>query len=165
MKRTVPAHPHAIAAREDRRAAAIAMGVDEDFIAALVDRFYATIRSDAELGPIFNDRIEDWPKHLGQMNRFWQSILLGAGNFTGNPMMKHLAIPTIGQSHFQHWLTLFYQTLRDIAPTDDAAELVGGRARTIAESLLTGIAIHRDQDSDLARKVDLPDFAPTADHR
>ncbi|MGN6691231.1 MAG: group III truncated hemoglobin [Sphingopyxis sp.] len=162
MKRTVAAHPHAIAARENRRAAAIAMGVDEEFIAALVDRFYAAIRADSELGPIFDERVDDWPAHLAQMNRFWQSILLGAGNFTGNPMVKHLAIPAIGQSHFQRWLRLFYRTLHDIAPTGAAAELIGMRARMIAESLLTGIAIHRDRDPDLARKVDLPDFAPVA---
>ena len=156
MKRTVPAHPHAIAAREDRRAAAIAMGVDDAFIAALVDRFYAAVRADANLGPIFDARIDDWSVHLGQMNRFWQSILLGAGNFTGNPMMKHLAIPVIGEREFAHWLTLFYRTLRDLAPTDEAVALVGGRARMIAESLATGIAIHRDNDPDLARKIELP---------
>lgn len=156
MKRTVPAHPHAIAAREDRRAEALAMGVDEDFIAALVDRFYAAIRADAELGPIFAERIHDWPAHLVQMNRFWQSILLGAGNFTGSPMVKHLAIPTIGQHHFQHWLALFYRTLRDLAPSEDAVALVGAKARMIAESLLTGIVVHRDRDPDLARRMELP---------
>jgi len=162
MKRSVPAHPHAIAARADRRAAAIAMGIDEAFIATLVDRFYAAIRVDAQLGPIFNARIDDWPAHLGQMNHFWQSILLGAGNFTGNPMMKHLAIPAIGQRHFQHWLALFYQTLRDIAPTEGAAELIAARARMIAESLLSGIVIHRDKDPGLAGGIDLPDFAMAA---
>ncbi|MBN8804952.1 MAG: group III truncated hemoglobin [Sphingopyxis terrae] len=156
MKKTVPAHPHAIAAREDRRAAAIAMGVDEAFIATLVDRFYAAIRRDALLGPIFDEHIHDWPAHLAQMNRFWQSILLGAGNFTGNPMAKHLAIPTIGERHFQHWLGLFYATLRDVAPSEGAVALVGARARMIAESLLTGIAVHRDRDPDITRRIVLP---------
>ncbi|PQM28069.1 hypothetical protein CVO77_06005 [Sphingopyxis lindanitolerans] len=155
--RTVQAHPHAIAAREERRAEAIAMGIDEAFIAALVDRFYGAVREDASLGPIFDARIDDWPKHLGQMNRFWQSILLSAGNFTGNPMMKHLAIPTIGQAHFQQWLRLFYQTLHDIAPTPEAISHIGAKARMIAESLLTGIWVHRDRDDPLTRKVELPD--------
>lgn len=154
--KTVPAPPHATAARADRRAAAVAIGVDEAFIERLVDHFYAAVRADAELGPIFDGRIADWPAHLSQMNRFWQSILLGAGNFTGNPMMKHLAIPTIRERHFQRWLGLFYRTLRDLAPTDAAVALVGDRARMIAESLLSGIAIHRDRDPDLARKMELP---------
>src|SRR3546814_10126119 len=70
--KTVQAHPHAIAAREERRAEALAMGIDEPFIADLVDRFYAAVREDAMLGPVFDARVDDWPKHLGQMNRFWQ---------------------------------------------------------------------------------------------
>ena len=155
--RTVQAHPHAIAAREERRAEAYAMGINEAFIAELVDCFYALVREDAMLGPIFNERIDDWPKHLGQMNRFWQTILLSAGNFTGNPMMKHLAIPTIGQEHFQQWLRLFYRTLDDIAPTPEAVRHVGAKARMIAESLLTGIWVHRDRSDPLEKKVELPD--------
>lgn len=155
--RTVQAHPHAIAAREERRAEAYAMGIDEAFIAEMVDRFYASVREDAMLGPIFDERIDDWPKHLGQMNRFWQTILMSAGNFTGNPMMKHLAIPTIGQEHFQQWLRLFYRTLDDIAPTPEAVRHVGAKARMIAESLLTGIWVHRDRSDPLAKKVELPD--------
>ena len=90
------------------------------------------------------------------MNRFWQSVLLSAGNFTGNPMMKHLAIPTIAQEHFQQWLALFYRTLHAIAPTPEAARHIGGKARMIAESLLTGIWVHRDREAPLAKKVELP---------
>ena len=150
------AHPHSLAARERRRGDARTMGIDEAFIAAMVDHFYTAVRADAVLGPIFEPRIDDWPRHLGQMNRFWQSILLSAGNFTGNPMMKHLAIPTIGQEHFQQWLRLFYQTLHDIAPTPEAVAHVGAKARMIAESLLTGIWVHRDRDQALSRKVGLP---------
>ena len=156
----VPAHPHAIAAREARQVEARALGIDEAFIAALVDRFYASVRAHEVLGPIFDARIDDWPTHLGQMNRFWQTILLSAGNFSGNPMMKHLAIPGIGESEFQTWLRLFYQTLHDLAPTPEAIALVGAKARMIAESLLTGIAIHRDRDEQLARNMELPHVQP-----
>ena len=136
--------------------------IDEAGLERVIALFYDRVRGDAELGPIFNERVRDWPAHLQQMNRFWQSILLGAGNFTGNPMMKHLAIPTIGESHFRHWLQLFYRTLDDVAPSEDAVALVGAKARMIAESLLTGIAIHRDRDEDLARKMELPHVQPAA---
>src|SRR3546814_11049327 len=114
------------------------------------------------LGPVFDARVDDWPKHLGHINRFWQSILLSAGNVVGNPMMKHLAIPTIGQEHFQQWLRLFYQTLHDIAPTPEAISHVGAKARMIAESMPTGIWVHRDRDDPLARKGELPDVGPPA---
>lgn len=159
---SVPAHPHAVAAREIRQHEARAMGIDEDFIAALVDQFYTAVRAHDVLGPIFDARIHDWPVHLAQMNRFWQSVLLGAGGFRGSPMMKHLAIPAIGESEFQTWLLLFYRTLHDLAPTPDAVALVGAKARIIAESLLTGIAIHRDHDAELARNMELPHVQPAA---
>lgn len=132
------------------------MGIDDAFIAEMVDRFYASIRLDPMLGPIFEDRIHDWPAHLAQMNRFWQSILLSAGNFTGSPMVKHMTIPVIGESHFRHWLELFYQTLRDIAPTTAATAHIGERARMVAESLLSGIRVHRDRDPDISHKMELP---------
>jgi hemoglobin len=156
MSTAARVHPHSLAARERRRDDARAMGIDEAFIAAMVDHFYAAVRADAELGPIFEPRIADWPRHLGQMNRFWQSILLSAGNFSGNPMVKHLAIPGLDQAHFERWLQLFYATLHAIAPTPEAAGHIGAKARMIAESLLTGNRDHRDRDQALSRKVELP---------
>lgn len=59
-------------------------------------------------------------------------------------MLKHMAIPGIELRHFSHWLDLFYETLREAEPTSDATALVGGRARMIADSLLTGIVMQRD---------------------
>ncbi|MGB3845721.1 MAG: group III truncated hemoglobin [Sphingopyxis sp.] len=156
MSTAARVHPHSLAARERRRDDARAMGIDEAFIAAMVDHFYAAVRADTALGPIFEPRIADWPRHLGQMNRFWQSILLSAGNFSGNPMVKHLAIPGLDQAHFERWLQLFYATLHAIAPTPEAAGHIGAKARMIAESLLTGIWVHRDRDQALSRKVELP---------
>ena len=41
--------------------------IDEAGIARLVHAFYARVRADAELGPIFNDAIEDWPGHLEKL--------------------------------------------------------------------------------------------------
>src|SRR3546814_19813706 len=82
--KTVQAHPHAIAAREERRAEALAMGIDEPFIADLVDRFYAAVRVDAILGPVFDPRVDDWPKHLRPMNSLCQSFRLPAGHLVCN---------------------------------------------------------------------------------
>jgi hemoglobin len=33
-------------------------------ISELVDRFYAKVRLDPDIGPIFNATIDDWPAHL-----------------------------------------------------------------------------------------------------
>ena len=53
-------------------------------------------------------------------------------------------IPRLERRHLLRWLDLFYQTLRDGAGQYAATELVGGRARMIADSLLTAITVRRD---------------------
>ncbi|HSQ96263.1 MAG TPA: group III truncated hemoglobin [Croceibacterium sp.] len=130
--------------RAEKRLAAEEIGVDADYIEHFVETFYGKIRDDELLGPIFNERIADWPAHLARMKAFWRSVLHNSGEFAGNPMLKHMVIPGIELRHFSHWLDLFYETLRDSEPTSDATALVGGRARMIADSLLTGIVMHRD---------------------
>ena len=130
--------------RAEKRAAAEAIGVDAAYIDAFVEAFYGKIRTDELLGPIFAERIADWAPHLARMKGFWRSVLHNSGEFAGNPMLKHLAIPGLDLRHFTRWLELFYATLRDSEPTSEATRLVGERARMIADSLLTGIAMQRD---------------------
>jgi len=133
-------HAHAAAARAKKLAEAEALGIDAAFIARLVDTFYGRIRADALLGPIFAERIADWDLHLERMKRFWRSVLHNSGEYSGNPMAKHLAIPGLESEHFAHWLTLFHATLRELEQHDEASRLIAMRARMIADSLLTGIA-------------------------
>ena len=130
---------HIEALRERKRAEAEAVGVDADYISSFVERFYGKIRADELLGPIFAERITDWDLHLGRMKEFWRSVLHSSGEFSGNPMVKHIAIPGLKERHFAHWLQLFYATLREEEPHGAATELVADRARMIADSLLTGI--------------------------
>lgn len=132
---------HAQQARARKKAEAEAIGIDDAFIARLVETFYARIREDSLLGPIFTDRIADWDGHLGRMKQFWRSILHNSGEYSGNPMSKHLAISGLDEAHFAHWLRLFYATLRDLEGDPAATGEVGHRARMIADSLLTGIAM------------------------
>lgn len=132
---------HAAAARARKKAEAEAIGVDADYVSRLVAAFYGKIRADDLLGPIFAERIADWPTHLGRMERFWRSILHNSGEFSGNPMAKHLVIPGLEERHFAHWLDLFYATLRELEGDPAASREVGARARMIADSLLTGIAM------------------------
>ncbi len=130
--------------RAEKREAAESIGVDADFIDDLVENFYGKIREDDLLGPIFAERIADWPPHLARMKAFWRSVLHNSGEFSGNPMLKHLAIPGLELQHFARWLELFYETLREAEGDREATQLVGGRARMIADSLLTAIAMRRD---------------------
>ena len=147
---------HAARKRAEKREAAEEIGVDAGYIDHLVETFYARIRDDEMLGPIFDARVADWPAHLARMKAFWRSVLHNSGEFSGNPMLKHLAIPGLELRHFAHWLELFYATLRDLEPHPEATTLVGGRARMIADSLLTAIAMRRDGLSAGRAGKDLP---------
>lgn len=113
-------------------------GIDESMIESLVRRFYAKIREDALLAPIFEARIRDWEPHLERMCTFWSSVALMSGRYHGNPMTKHLPLPIDG-AHFDRWLALFEETARQICSPEAKAHFVE-RARRIAESLELGIA-------------------------
>lgn len=113
-------------------------GIDEAMIERLVRGFYAKVRSDGLLGPVFAARIEDWEPHLERICAFWSSVTLLSGRYHGQPMEKHLPLP-IDAEHFDRWLALFEGTAREICPPA-AAEHVVERARRIAESLELGVA-------------------------
>lgn len=113
-------------------------GIDEAMIERLVRAFYAKVRQDGLLGPIFAARIADWEPHLKRMFAFWSSVTLLSGAYHGQPMQKHLPLP-IDAGHFDRWLALFEETAHEICPPAAAAHFID-RARRIAESLELGIA-------------------------
>lgn len=113
-------------------------GIDEAMIDALIEGFYARVRDDALIGPIFADRITDWAPHLAQMKLFWSSVALSTGVYQGRPMPKHLPLP-IDAQHFDRWLELFVETARSLCPPIAADHFIE-RARRIAESLELGVA-------------------------
>ena len=123
-------------ARRQIQADAKAIGIDHAYISTLVDTFYSRIRSHTTLGPIFNDAITDWEPHLATMKRFWASVALNSGEYSGKPVPAHRKhIAAISRLDFADWLALFQQTLRETAPTDDAVEYFVLRAERIANSL------------------------------
>lgn len=113
-------------------------GITEDMIERLVHGFYAKVRADAMLGPIFDARIKDWEPHLAQMCAFWSSVALMSGRYHGAPMPKHLPLP-VDAEHFDHWLALFEATTKEICPPQAQAHFME-RARRIAASLELGVA-------------------------
>jgi hemoglobin len=126
----------------DPRAPGIDAGITEAAIHNLVHAFYARVRCDPLLGPIFNMRVEDWPAHLEKLCAFWSSVMLMTGRYKGTPMKAHAELPQIAPEHFQRWLALFHATAREICPVA-AASLFIDRSERIARSLQLGIALHR----------------------
>jgi len=123
------------------RQSATATPVSEQEISELVDRFYARVRSDEEIGPIFNAVIDDWPEHLALLKRFWSTVLNTTGQYKGDPMMKHLGL-SLDPQHFRRWLELFADTAQQTMPPDHAA-LIIGKAERIAQNFMAGIAYMR----------------------
>lgn len=113
-------------------------GIDEAMIERLVRSFYAKLRQDSLLNPVFEARIRDWEPHLQRMCAFWSSVALMSGRYQGSPMTKHLPLP-VDAAHFDRWLALFEETAREVCPPEAKVHFVE-RARRIAESLELGIA-------------------------
>jgi hemoglobin len=128
------------AERRERISAEIAgrTGITEAMIERLVHAFYAKVRSDPVLAPVFEARIADWEPHLAQMCALWSSVALMAGRYHGTPMVKHMPLP-VDADHLDRWLALFEQTARDLCPPEVAAHFIE-RAGRIAASLELGIA-------------------------
>lgn len=113
-------------------------GITDAMIADLVETFYARVRKDALIGPVFEARVSDWTTHLRQMRMFWSSVALMTGVYHGRPMEKHLPLP-VDARHFDRWLSLFRETAREICPPAAADHFIE-RAERIAQSLELGIA-------------------------
>jgi hemoglobin len=104
--------------------------VEEIEIPALLETFYARVRSDALLGPLFNAAIDDWPAHLNRLADFWSSVMLMSGRYKGRPMAVHLRhLGAITPPMFDRWLELWTETTRQSLSSSDAAAMQGKAAR------------------------------------
>ena len=107
--------------------------VTETALAELVGRFYAKVRQDSEIGPVFNTAVHDWDEHLDKLADFWSSVMLTSGRYKGNPVaahMKHAITPAM----FERWLALWAETVAELFSGEAADELVS-KAHRIGESL------------------------------
>lgn len=99
-----------------------------DDIVRLVDRFYARIRGDAKLGPVFEQIAHvDWEAHLPKMYDFWDTVLFRSGTFRGNPITAHaklVPLTDMGLPTFEHWLTLFRETVAQLFEGEKAGHIV-----------------------------------------
>ena len=87
-----------------------ALSTRED-IQTLVDSFYAKVRVDELIGPVFNDVAKvDWNEHLPKRYDFWNDLLLASDLYHGRPFPPHTVLGLEIQ-HFQRWLQLFTATV------------------------------------------------------
>jgi hemoglobin len=120
--------------------------ITEATIEALIDRFYARVRRDPVLGPIFESVIADdtWPVHLNQMYAFWSSVMLGGRRYSGNPVNIHRRVPGIAPALFANWPAIFEATAAELFVPEKAAQFKSP-ARRIAESLKLALFFRANQ--------------------
>lgn len=108
-------------------------------VSLLVRTFYAKVRKDALLGPIFNGIITDWESHLELLTDFWETNLFFARKYFGNPMHAHVEVDqkvgyTINELHFGTWINLWHETINELFEGETAA-IAKNRARNMGTFL------------------------------
>ena len=119
--------------------------ITEAGLSVLVDRFYAKVREDAALGPVFNGAIHDWPEHLERLQAFWSSVMLTSGRYKGQPLPAHFKHEAaITPALFERWLALWRETTDELM-TPAAAAALQEKAGRIAQSLTLGLEDQRER--------------------
>jgi hemoglobin len=111
-------------------------------ISKLLRHFYADVRQDPLIGPIFNAKIKDWKHHLEIITSFWET-LIGEPSSYAKPMpIKHLPL-CLREEGFERWLFLWPANCRAQLPSDVAEEMID-LASHIAHRLrmILGISVH-----------------------
>jgi len=121
--------------------------IDEASLRNTVEAFYARVRKDEQLGPLFNDAIDDWPEHLDRLAAFWSSVMLGTGRYKGQPVPAHLRHrDQMSPELFERWLEIWARTTDETMPPSAACALQE-KARRIAQSLQLALFFRLDTDA------------------
>jgi hemoglobin len=107
-------------------------------ITQIVDSFYAKVRQDKLIGPIFTEQAKvDWDEHLPKLYNFWEDLLFGTENYHGRPFPPHLKFD-LKIEHFERWLKLFVETIDENYHGLKSDEMKA-RAIRIAQNFLRNI--------------------------
>jgi hemoglobin len=130
--------------------------ITEATITLLVDGFYARVRRDPTLGPVFEVAITEvaWPTHLEKMYAFWSSVMLTSGRYKGSPVSTHREVAGLMPPMFGNWLDLFEATAAELF-VPEIADRFASAARRIAESLKLALFFRPDRPwpEDLRRRL------------
>jgi hemoglobin len=127
--------------------------ITEDALRDLVHQFYARVRADPLIGPVFNAAIHDWPEHLDKLQAFWSSVMLTSGRYKGRPLPAHIKhADAIDSRSFERWLAIWKETTDEIVDAESAAGLQE-KAGRIAESLSLGIQFSQHRQTALGSSL------------
>lgn len=113
--------------------------IDEASLGQVIPAFYARVRKDDLIGPVFNNAIGDWDHHLKKLVAFWSSVMRSTGRYKGNPLAAHTRHrATITPEMFDRWLALWGEVTNAMLEKEAAAAMQA-KAANIAESLKLGL--------------------------
>lgn len=92
--------------------------------------FYARVRFEPELEPIFNEHIAKWSGHLEKQIEFWCGQAGGPSQYPGG-LGKHFRLG-LGREHFSVWLRVWEQNCRDLLGPREAGEMIAIAQRLAA---------------------------------
>ncbi|NDJ26878.1 hypothetical protein DMB95_03455 [Campylobacter sp. MIT 12-8780] len=111
--------------------------INKEGIDRLMEIFYEKIRRDKDLGAIFNAKVgtddEAWQNHKAKISNFWQGMLLGQGDYNGQPMKAHIELPPFPREFFDTWLKLFEESLNQVF-NEEMSAVILQRAQMIARN-------------------------------
>ena len=109
----------------------------------IVDSFYARVRQDELIGPIFNEIAKvDWETHTEKIYNFWDTLMFGAENYSGRPFPPHIPLG-LKPEHFRRWLELFFLTV-DESFEGQKADEIKMRAFNIGRNFLHNIQLREN---------------------
>ncbi len=112
-------------------------------ISVLINSFYLKVMTDPIIGHFFTETNFSLETHIPVMISFWESILFKVPSYSGNPMIKHIALNKIfrmQEQHFATWLVLWESNLHSHFTGPIAQEAII-RARSIAQIMEAKIGL------------------------
>ena len=121
--------------------------IDEALLRRLIDEFYARVRRDPELGPVFEAIIADrWPPHIEKILSFWMTATRAGAGYKGRDFTPaHLKHSAIRAEQLPRWLELFRATCRDLCEPQ-AADVLIRIAQQMADNLEISLS-RRDNEA------------------
>jgi hemoglobin len=106
-------------------------------VSRLIKWFYARVRFEPDLEPVFNAHITKWGEHLETLVDFWATQAGGPATYrTG--MGRHFKLH-LAPEHFATWLRVWEENCRDLLQEREAGEMIA-LAHSIADDLQRMIA-------------------------
>jgi hemoglobin len=101
-------------------------------VSTLIKWFYAKVRFEPLLEPIFKAHISKWSEHLEVLIDYWSQMTGGPERYSGG-MGRHIFLQ-LRAEHFTVWLDVWEENCRWLLPEPEATDMIA-LARGLAEQL------------------------------